>query len=101
MKLPVPAMERLGQDVAWTQPDGAVKFQAVVREELVAYLESYLDQGNLALIEYRDKSEAVRLADEFRAMLDARPGLAGFVPEFYEHMVRYLRDPSPDVNEFF
>ena len=101
VKLPVAAMERLGRDVDWTQPDRAVNFQAVIREELVAYLESYLDQGNAALIEYRDKGKPVRLTDEFRAVLDARPGLAGLVPEFYEHMVRFPRDPSPDVTEFF
>lgn len=101
VKLPVAAMERLERDVDWTQPDAAVNFQAVVREELAAYLESYLDQGNSALIEYRDRSKPVRLPDEFRAVLDARPGLAGLVPEFYEHMARYPRDPSPDVNEFF
>ena len=101
VKLPVAAMERLGRDVDWSQPDHAVTFQTVVREELTAYLESYLDQGNSALIEYRDKSKPVRLADEFRAVLDARPGLAGLVPEFYEHMARFPRDPSPDVTEFF
>lgn len=101
VKLPVAAVERLGRDVDWSRPDYAATSQSVVREELLAYLETYLERGNSALIEYRDKSKPVRLADEFGAVLDARPGLAAFVPEFYEYLARYPGELLPDVSEFF
>jgi hypothetical protein len=101
VKLPVAAVERLGRDVDWSRPDHAATSQSIVREELLAYLQTYLDRGNSALIEYRDKSKPVRLADEFSAVLDARQGLAGFAPEFHEYLARYPSGPLQGVSEFF
>src|SRR2546422_4133706 len=37
------------------------------REDLLNDIRSYLAAGNSGLIEYRDKSKAVRLADELRS----------------------------------
>jgi hypothetical protein len=68
---------------------------------LFSYIETYMHQGNSALIEYRDESKPVRLADEFRAVLAALPGLAGFAPEFQEYLDRYPTAVLPDVREFF
>jgi len=100
VKLPVRAVERLAREVDWSQPDHDGRAQAVFRAELLRYLETYLHQGNSALIEYRDKNKPVRLADEFRGVLNARPGLAGFVPEFHEYLAQYPTEMLPDVSEF-
>ena len=101
VKLPVGAVERLAREVDWSQPDHDRRAQSVVREELLSYIGTYLQQGNSALIEYRDKNKPVRLADEFRAVLNSRPGLAGVVPEFHEYLARYPTEVLPDVSEFF
>jgi hypothetical protein len=101
VKLPAGVMKRLGGDVDWSRPDRAAAAQSVFREEMQAYIETYFDWGNPALIEYRDKSKTVRLADEFRAVLDARPGVAGLAPEFHEYLARYPNDLLPGFSEFF
>jgi hypothetical protein len=101
VKLPIAAIERLGRDIDWFRPDYATVSLSVFREELLAYVEAYLDRGNSGLIEYRDKSKPVRLVDEFRAVLDARPGLSGFVPEFHDYLAQYPNEPLPGVSEFF
>jgi len=101
VKLPAEAIERLSRDVDWSQSDHAIRAQAVVREELLSYIEKYLQEGNSALIEYHDKKDSVRLAREFHGVLDARPGLGEFVPEFREYLAQYPGQPLPGVNEFF
>ncbi len=101
VKLPAGAIERLNRDVNWSGPGQATRAQTIVREELLSYIETYLHQGNSALIEYRDKKNPVRLAREFRGVLDARPGLEEFVPEFREYLAQYPGRPLPGVSEFF
>jgi len=100
VKLPAGAVQRLAREVDWSQPDHDRRAQAVVREELLRYLGTYFHQGNSALIEYQDKNKPVRLADEFHAVLNARPGLAGLVPEFHEYLAQYPTEILPDVSEF-
>jgi hypothetical protein len=101
VKLPIAAVKRLGRDIDWSRPDYATASLSVFREELLAYLESYLDGGNSALFEYRDKNKPVRLADEFLAVLDAWPGLSGLAPEFHDYLAHYPSEPLPGVSEFF
>ena len=101
VKLPAAVVERLAHDIDWSQPDYARRAKSIFGEELLAYVEAYLDRGNASLIEYRDKSKPVRLADEFRAVLDARPGLSGFVPEFHDYLAKYPSELLPGVSEFF
>jgi len=101
VKLPVAAVERLGRDIDWSRPDYAPRAQSIFREELLAYVEAYLDRGNASLIEYRDKNKPVRLADEFRAVLDARPGLSGLAPDFHDYLAQSKSELLPGVSEFF
>jgi len=101
VKLPARAVERLAREVDWSRPDHAIMAQSVVREELQRYIETYLLQGNSALLEYRDKNKPVRLAEEFREVLSAQPGLAEFVPEFREYLAQYPSEPLAGVREFF
>jgi hypothetical protein len=64
-------LERLAHGIDWSRPDGATAAQSVFRDEVLHYLETYLRDGNPALIEYQDKSKPVRLAEDFREVLDA------------------------------
>ena len=100
VKLSSEMIQRLHRDVAWSQPDYTMQAQSEVREDLLAYIETYLREGNSALIQYHDKSNPVRLAREFPALLDAKPGLAEFVPEFRTYLARYPASDLPGVSEF-
>ena len=101
VKLSAGMIERLNHDVDWFRSDHDVRAQAVIREELMSYLEAYLHRGNSALIEYHDKKNPVRLAREFRGVLDAGPGLREFVPEFREYLEQYPGQPLPGISDFF
>jgi hypothetical protein len=100
VKLSAAAIQRLGREAEWLRSGIAATAQAVWREELVRYLDTYLSQGNQALIEYRDKDKPVRLADEFQALLEARPGVAEFAPEFREYLAQYPYVKLPGVADF-
>ncbi len=101
VKLPAETIERFGRDVDWSKPDHAIKAQSIFREDLQNYIKAYLQEGNSALIAYRDKNKPVRLEREFQGVLGARPGLGEFVPEFRDYLKRYPREPLPGVSEFF
>jgi hypothetical protein len=99
--VPAEAVERLSGEVDWSQPDHDMLAQSVVRQELLRYIETYMRDGNPALIEYHDKTKPVHLEREFLGVLDAMPGLEGFVPEFHDYLAQYSGQPRPGVEEFF
>lgn len=100
VKLSSETIERFDRDVARSRPDYTMQAQSVVREESLRYIETYLREGNTALIEYHDKSKPVRLQDEFLGVLDARPGLAEFAPAFRTWLALYPAGALPGVSEF-
>ena len=101
VKLPLGVVERLAREVDWSQPDHDGRAQSIFRDGMQRYLDTYIHHGNAALIEYRDKNKPVRLTDEFRGVLKARPGIAGLVPEFREYLAKYPTGILPEVQEFF
>lgn len=68
IKLPAGYIERL-QSVNGDKSLFAERANALLRRTLIDYLSSYLQHGNTALMEYRDKQQAISLADEFDGIL--------------------------------
>ncbi len=100
VRLPLAAMERFAR-LDWSQPHSDTQAQSIFREVLLAYVRAYMNSGNSALIEYRDKNKPVRLEDEFRSVLDEQPGFSELVPKFYDYLAQYPNEPLPGVSEFF
>ena len=73
---------------------------ALVRRLLFDYLTAYLQTGNAALIEYHDGGKAVRLADEYRSLLEQSQFLADYAPEFYKYLEELPKASSPNIEEF-
>jgi hypothetical protein len=101
VKLPPGMLVRPGGEEERSSEHSAAYIQSLFRERLLQYIQTYQVEGNSALIEYHDKSKPVRLADEFRGLLDAQPGLAGLAPEFHRYLARYPRATLAGVEEFF
>jgi hypothetical protein len=66
----------------------ANRANALLRQALVDYLNSYRRRGNAALMEYRDKGQPVSLADEFGGILENFSRFNRYTPE----LQAYLRD---------
>jgi hypothetical protein len=91
MKLPASAMDSIRR---------AESSNTAFQQWLLNYLEAYVLSGNAALTEYDDRGKQVRLADEFSALLDAKPSLMELAPEFYTYLAQYPAASLPGVSGF-
>ena len=68
IKLSAAMIERFTHEVNWQAADYAQQATQLFRSILVDYVRDYRTRGDAALIEYNDKPDEVRLADEERAV---------------------------------
>lgn len=68
LKLSAKMIERLRQEVDWDAADYQTQATQLLKTMLVEYVRDYLARGPAALIEYNDKRDGVRLADEQQAL---------------------------------
>ena len=67
---------------------------ALYRDLLFEYVQSYLAQGNAALYKYNDEKKVVRLLDEFKGIVAASPYLKESLPDFYSYLDTEKRPPN-------
>ena len=73
LKLSANMIERFRREVDWQASGYQAQATALLKQMLVEYVGDYLKRGDAALIEYNDKRNGVRLADEHKA-LNTAPG---------------------------
>jgi len=69
LKLSAGMIERFRNEMDWDAPDYRIRATHLLKAMLLDYVNDYLARGDAALIEYNDKSKAIRLADEQRALM--------------------------------
>lgn len=69
LKLSAQMIERLQKEINWEAPNYRIQVSQLLKQMLVDYVRDYLARGEAALIEYADKANPVRLADEQAALL--------------------------------
>jgi hypothetical protein len=96
VKAPASAMEKFSR-LDTSTPDFESRANALVRKELVAYVEKYQKIGNSALVEYQDKDYKgypLRLEREFEDLLENATYLQRHVPELYRYLMEF---PDADL----
>lgn len=88
LKLSAAMINRFQKEVDWNSPGYAKQVTALYKQLLVEYVRDYLLSGEAALIEYNDKSEAVRLREEHQTLVERLLWVNESAPEF----AQYLRD---------
>lgn len=78
LKLSAQMIERLRHEVDWQAPDYRHQATQLLKRMLAEYVRDYLARGDSALIEYHDKIDAVRLAEEHQQLM-AAPGYVNAV----------------------
>jgi len=68
LKLPSDAIEEIRAAVDWSQPNARSQAAAIISEQLVGYLGSYMSAGDAGLPTYHDKSEPLSAAEGFRIL---------------------------------
>lgn len=100
VKLPAYFIEQFMTDLDWTAPNYRERANAVMRQKLFEYVKGYLQGGNAALAEYRDKSYPLRLVDEFHSLLQPAPYTYGYTPEFQNYLETFPRSRPKDSQDF-
>jgi hypothetical protein len=77
IKLSSAMIQRFAREVNWQAPDYAQQATQLFKTMLLEYVRDYRSRGDAALIEYHDKQNEVRLADEHRALMRASGYLTG------------------------
>ncbi|HUS11104.1 MAG TPA: hypothetical protein VMZ30_11620 [Pyrinomonadaceae bacterium] len=91
LKLSRMMIERLHKEVDWEASDYRVQATQLLKRMLSDYVTDYLARGDAALIEYSDKSTAVRLADEQRALLAASNYIGRQLPDVPQHLKSFAQ----------
>src|ERR1043166_810236 len=68
LKLSAPMIERFRNEINWDAPNYQLAVTNLFKQMLFEYVRDYRTRGEAALIEYNDKQDEVRLADEQRAL---------------------------------
>ena len=80
IKLSAAMIQRFAREVNWQAPDYAQQATQLFKTMLVEYVKDYRSRGDAALIEYHDKQNEVRLADEHEALMRATGYLSEILP---------------------
>ena len=77
IKLSAAMIQRFAREVNWQAADYAQQATQLFKTMLLEYVKDYRSRGDAALIEYHDKQNEVRLADEHQSLTRA----AGYLSE--------------------
>jgi hypothetical protein len=69
LKLSTTMIERFHKEMDWETPDYRNRASQLLKLMLLDYVRDYMSRGDAALLEYSDKSKAVRPLDEQRALM--------------------------------
>jgi hypothetical protein len=89
VKLAASGIRRFGNEIDWASPDYSDRASDLFRSILLDYASQYLARGNSALIEYSDRSDVMRLEDEFKALLSQSTYLDDLAPEFGKYLAAF------------
>ena len=78
IKLSAAMIERFAKEINWQAPDYAQQATQLFRTMLFEYVRDYRSRGDAALINYGDKSNEVRLAEEHQSLTKA----SGYLNDF-------------------
>jgi len=86
LKLSAKMIDGLHKEINWEAPDYRIQATQLLKQMLLEYVRDYRARGDLALIEYNDKSNQVRLAEEQRALMAGSTYINNLLPEFRQHL---------------
>jgi len=100
MKIPTTVIQRLARPPQVPEQSFVTRANAVLRDELLDYIQSYLSVGDQDLITYHDKDKPVSLYEQFHSMLTGWSSLHQLAPEFCDVLTRGPQQRLPFLEEF-
>ncbi len=93
IKLSAAMIQRFAHEVNWQAPDYAQQATQLFKTMLLDYVRDYRARGAAALIEYNDKPDAVRLAEEQRQLT----GTSGYLNDVFAHALSTQTKPAEEL----
>jgi hypothetical protein len=94
------AIDLFRKNVDWTTSDARTAADRVMRRWLYDYVTGYMEGGNDRLAVYRETSNSVPVAAEFKTLVDHSVTLAPY-PELKQYLLDYPRASLPSIETFF
>lgn len=91
IKMSAAMITRLQSTVDWNAPEYRSQTTQIFRQMLVEYVLDYETRGEQGLMQYDNRKQPLRLADEHRMLLDASLFLDELAPEFTKYMRNFPR----------
>ncbi|HEY3025570.1 MAG TPA: hypothetical protein VGJ55_05435 [Pyrinomonadaceae bacterium] len=99
LKLSASMINRFHKEMDWEAPDYRVRASELLKRILLDYVRDYLARGDMALIEYNDKPNEVRLVEDQRALMAAPGYLNNILPEFPQHLKGFTKPETSVVED--
>jgi len=99
-KLASKGIERT-QAIDWTAENADIRFNELLRRQLVAYVQAYRSEGDSALIVYADKPEPYSLADGIETLVQDLTTLRAEAPGLYAYITSHPEGRPAGVSDRF
>jgi hypothetical protein len=99
VKLSAEMIERFQREIDPNASNYSDQANQLFRQMILDYVSNYISKGDSALIEYRDKREAVRLQNEYKSLFSGLLWVNYFAPEFSKYLVNSPNSESPNVQK--
>ena len=100
LRLTADGIERFRSEVDWSALEHDRQASELAKRLLVETAAAYVEKGNAALHDYRDRDQPVDRGQEFRAVAEGSPSPLDLVPEFRDYLLTFPRAQLPDVENF-
>jgi hypothetical protein len=97
-KLTSKGIERT-QAIDWTAEDADVRFNELLRRQLIAYVRAYRSEGDSALIVYADKPEPYSLSDGTQTLVQDLTFLRAEAPGLYAYITSHPEGRPAGVSD--
>lgn len=99
LQVPAEAMA-LAKTVDWKSPGAQAQATRLLKEALVALLQTYLTQGSESMVVYDNNEVPVSVKTELDKILRNSPQLAYYNPEFLAHLLDFPKATLPGAEDF-
>ncbi len=101
LQLPEESMEAARASIQWSSPDVAEQVTILAKRGTIRLLKEYQQGGDRALLPYRDKSDPVPPAEQFRSLLSHLEMFPRYLPDLNRYLLDYPNSRPVQARELF
>ena len=100
LRLSADGIERVRREIDWQTADAFPRASLLVRRLLADYAARYRQSGDVAAIEYADRSPRLNVGLEFASLIGADTITSSYAPRLRRHLLEYPAGSSDEITDF-